>query len=67
VNIKDHINKDDETIAQLAVAYTLLAMAPFDNWSHEGTPAQMAAYVVACAKRDGRMGFVQDIVLGKGR
>ena len=64
MKIRSEISEDDEVVAQLAANFTLLALAPYDSWSHEGTPAQMAAFVVAQARKDGRMGFVRDIVLG---
>lgn len=67
MRIETEIEKDDLVVARLACAYTLLALVPYDYWSHEGDPAQMAAYVVAQAKKDGRLGLVQDIVLGRNR
>ena len=67
MNVGREIEKDDLVVARLAVASTLLALAPYDNWSHEGDPAEMAAYVVADAKKQGRFGFVCDVVLGRRR
>lgn len=63
--IRDGNGEDLLVAAQLASAYTLLALAPYDSWSHEGTPAEMAAFVVIDAKKQGRMGFVRDIVTGR--
>jgi len=59
MNIRQEISMDDELVGTLAVAYTFLAMAPYDSWTHEGTPAQMAAYVVATARKEGRLGFLR--------
>ncbi len=65
MRIRGEIKEDDLVVAKLAAAYTLLALAPYDGWNHEGDPAEMAAYVVATARKDGRMGFVTEIVLGR--
>ena len=62
LNIKAEIRTDDVIVAKLAVAYTLLALAPYDNWSHEGSPAEMAAYVVESARKQGNLGFLRDIL-----
>lgn len=68
MNIKKEIRdgdvKDELVAATLAMNFTLLALAPYDSWNHEGSPAEMAAYVVATAKARGNMGFVERIVLG---
>lgn len=67
MDIKRELVNDQELVctAQLASAYTLLALAPYDNWGHEGSPAEMAAYVVKTAKDRGHLGFVYDIVQGR--
>jgi hypothetical protein len=49
-------------VAKLAVAYTYLAEAPYDNWGHEGTPAEMAVFVVAESKKRGHFGFLKRII-----
>lgn len=51
-------DKEAEAVALLSSAYTLLAFAPLDTWNHQGTPAQMAAYVVKDLKNQGRLGFL---------
>lgn len=48
--------------AKLAVAYTFLAMAPYDHWGHEGTPAEMATYVVSKLANEGKLGFLYRIL-----
>ena len=69
MHLKGEIHKANEhellVVAQLASAYTLLAEAPYDSWSHEGSPAEMAVWVVMDAKKQGRLGFVERIVLGE--
>lgn len=56
---------EDELItAQLAVAFTLLSLVPYDSWGHQGSPAEMAVLVVADAKDKGRMGFLRTAVIG---
>lgn len=65
MDIKREIKEDDVVVARLAVAYTLLILAPYDSWSHEGDPAEMAAYVVNTARKAGNLGFVKDAVLGR--
>lgn len=50
--------------AQLAVAFAYLNEAPFDSWSHEGTPAEMATYVVIDAKERGHLSFLINAILG---
>lgn len=62
MRIRDEITKDDLAVARLASAFTLLALAPYDAWGHEGDPAEMAAYVVASARKDGRLGHVWDVL-----
>jgi hypothetical protein len=64
-NIKNAHMTDELVVAQLAVAYTLLADVPSDNWGHEGTPAEMAVLVVKDAKERGRMGFLSQTMLGR--
>lgn len=49
-------------VARLAVSFTLLALAPYDSWSHQGDPAEMAAYVVKTAKKNGNLGFVMQVM-----
>jgi hypothetical protein len=63
--IKDGNVKSELVAATLAQAFTLLALAPYDNWGHEGSPAEMAAFVVKTAKERGNMGFVENVVLGE--
>lgn len=58
MNIKTEVDRDDVLVGTLASAFTLLALAPYDNWSHEGTPAEMAAYVVATARKNGNLSFL---------
>ena len=65
MKIQDEIEEDDLVVARLAMAYTLLALAPYDYWRHEGDPCEMAAYVVAVSKKQGNFGFLTSIVLGK--
>lgn len=65
MRMDDEIDKDDLVVARLAMAYTLLAMAPYDSWNHEGDPCEMAAYVVAQSKKEGRFGFLRSVVLGR--
>lgn len=60
--LKEMNASEDLMTARLACAYTLLAMAPYDNWGHEGTPAEMAAYVIGIAKKNGNLSFVADVV-----
>lgn len=57
MDMKREVDKEAVLVGVLASAYTLLALAPYDNWSHEGTPAEMAAYVVQKAKEDGHLYF----------
>ena len=64
MNIQEHVEGDDVLVGQLAVAYAFLSLAPYDNWSHEGTPAEMAAYVVQKARETGQLGMLRDAVLG---
>jgi hypothetical protein len=52
------VRKEDVLVGTLASAYTLLALVPYDNWSHEGNPAEMAAYVVQSARERGNLGFL---------
>jgi len=67
MEIKSQIKIEDVLIAQLAVNYTFLAMAPHDSWGHAGSPAEMAAYVVETARKEGKLGFLINTVLGSGR
>lgn len=53
--------------AILASAYTLLALAPCDSWGHEGTPAEMAAFVVEDLKKQGRLSMLYDVFLSSSR
>jgi hypothetical protein len=66
MKISEHIDATDLCVAKLSSAYTLLAMASYDSWSHEGSPAEMAAYVIAQAKKEGKLSFVEDILLRNG-
>ena len=63
MNIKEELKgeKEAQLVGILTSAYTLLALAPFDDWGHEGTPAQMAAYVIKVAKDQGHLGFLYRI------
>jgi hypothetical protein len=67
VNMRKELSTPDDqenlVVAQLAVAFTLLALAPFDSWGHQGSPAAMAAFVVKTAKERGNFGFVIDMIL----
>lgn len=56
-------NKELLIVAQLAVAYTYLNDAAFDSWRHEGSPAEMAVYVVMQAKARGHLTFLQDALI----
>ena len=56
--------EDELVTAQLAVCFALLSQVPYDNWGHEGSPAEMAVLVVADAKDKGRGGFLRTAVLG---
>lgn len=59
--IKDDRNGDELlTVARLAVAFTHLQMAPWDGWGHERNAAEMAAFVVARSKQEGRFGMLAD-------
>lgn len=59
-------DRDEELliVGKLAEAYQMLAMAPYDNWGHRGSPGEMAAYVVTTAKRNGNLGSLRQAVLG---
>lgn len=63
MKISEHIESEDLLVAKLASAYTLLALSAYDSWSHEGSPAEMAAYVVQQARNRGNLGFLEDIML----
>lgn len=65
MKIRDEIDESDEVVAQLAVTFTLLALAPYDSWGHEGTPAQMAAYIVKQSKARGNFGMLTRAILGE--
>jgi hypothetical protein len=65
--IKDAREMDTLVAAQLAVSYAFLSYSPYDNRGHEGSPAEMATFVVAQAKKDGRMGMLQQAILGNMR
>lgn len=65
MRIQGEIKRDDLVVGRLAVAYTLLALAPYDDWGHEGDPAQMAAYVVETARKRGNLGRLREMVLGR--
>jgi hypothetical protein len=70
VNIRKelgHVNDEQLATAMLSSAYMLLAMAPYDSWGHEGTPAEMAAYVIKDAKDKGRLGMVFEALGITGR
>ena len=60
LNIKEELKdeKEAQLVALLSTAYTLLALAPYDDWGHEGSPGQMAAYVIKVAKERGNLGFL---------
>lgn len=68
MNMNSELSKQREgmAIATLAVAYTFLAQASYDSWRHEGSPAEMAVYVVMEAKKRGTMGFLTEILLDHG-
>jgi hypothetical protein len=59
MQINKEVDVNDVMVAKLAVAYTLLALAPYDRWGHEGDPAEMAAYVVETARKKGNLLTVQ--------
>ena len=61
MNIKKETDSEGRLIGLLTSAYTMLAMAPYDNWRHEGTPGEMAAYVVKVAKKNGNLGFLMEL------
>lgn len=60
--IKLPVDQEALLVARLAVSFALLALAPYDSWSHEGDPAQMAVYVVKTAKKNGNLGFVETVM-----
>ncbi len=62
-----HNDMEGEAVAMLAGAFTLLALAPYDSWSHEGTPAQMAAFIVKDLKDHGRLGMLFQLLGLYGR
>lgn len=66
MKISDEIKKDDLLVAKLACAYTLLSLAPYAHWRHEGSPAEMAAYVVETARKEGKLGFLERIINQNG-
>jgi hypothetical protein len=67
MNLPEEIIKNQEkellVTAQLAVAFTHLAMAPFDSWSHEGGPAEMAVHVVMDAKKNGNLSHLEESMM----
>lgn len=62
MNIYAEIADEEESwlVAQLAIAFAHLAMAPYDSWGHEGNPAEMAVFVVKKAKERGQLGMLMD-------
>lgn len=62
MRIREETDADDRLVGLLTAAYTMLAMAPHDNWGHEGTPGEMAAYVVKTAKKNGNLGFLRELM-----
>jgi hypothetical protein len=66
MDLKGDIKKaqavDELIIARLASAFTLLALAPYDDWGHEGSPAAMAVHVVQSHRERGSLGMLTDII-----
>lgn len=62
MNIYAEIAGEDEQwlVATLAISFAHLAMAPWDAWGHEGSPAEMAVFVVKQAKERGQLGMLID-------
>lgn len=58
MNIYAEIADEEESwlVAQLAIAFAHLAMAPYDSWGHEGNPAEMAVFVVRRPRSAGSSG-----------
>lgn len=62
--IRENREQESLVVAKLAVAYSLLEMAPFDSWGHEGDAAEMAVWIVMDAKKQGRLGMLERMILG---
>lgn len=62
MDVKRELSRDDDEarlVGRLAVAYTLLTMAPYTA-RPDFAPGDMAAYVVKQAKKNGSLGKLQD-------
>jgi hypothetical protein len=68
MNIEKELSGQREAmcVATLAISYAILADAAYDSWTHEGSPAEMAVYVVEESKKRGHLAFLQRILLDSG-
>ena len=65
MNIKKELeNHEDLVVAgRLAIAYALLEMAPYTREFQDGSPSQMAAYVIKSSKDRGNYAKLKSALL----